>query len=140
MLHDLARGVQREDVDPGVVGVAGPGLMAVEHDEISLCDRTHELHSSSRMVPSHALEILDERVLAVTDVAVVLDVSLPHVPLDGCGRTALVEHQVVDAIAFLLFASSCSLVMRPPTLSLSPPFLYRTSRRPCQPTPSPGGK
>ena len=50
----------------------------------------------------HPLEVLDERLLAVADVRVVLDVLRTGVPLDRLARPAVVEHQVVEGLGGLL--------------------------------------
>src|SRR3954451_11277371 len=50
VLDDLAVGVEAEDVDAGVVVVAGPGLMAVQDDMVTLGNRANEPHPLARVV------------------------------------------------------------------------------------------
>ena len=86
MLDDLAVVVEPEDVDAGVLVVAGPGLVAVQDDEVALGDHPLELDSLARVLRRHPLEVVDERLLAVADLRVVLDVLGTGVALDGLAR------------------------------------------------------
>ena len=104
MLDDLAVGVDAEDVDAGVVVVAGPALVAMEDDEVAFGDRTLELDALARILARHLLEVVDERLLAVGDVRVVLDVLGARVALDRLARTAVVEHQLVERPGVALVA------------------------------------
>jgi len=79
VLDDPAVVVEAEDVDPGVVLVAGSVLEAVQHDEVSLGDGALELDALSRVLGRHALEVVDERLLPVADVRVVLGVMTADV-------------------------------------------------------------
>jgi len=62
--------VQPEDVDAGVVGVAGPALVTVPDDVVALGDSSLELDVLAGILGGHPLEVLDERLLAVADVRV----------------------------------------------------------------------
>jgi hypothetical protein len=68
----------------------------VEHDVVALGDRPHELDALARVLGGHAVEVVDEGLLAVSDVWVVLGVSLARISLDRFCRTAVVEHEVVE--------------------------------------------
>jgi hypothetical protein len=94
VLDDLAVGVETDDVDPGAVVVAGPAPVAVQDDEVVLGDRAQEPHLLAGGLPRHPVDV-DERRPAVADVRVVLGVRGTGAALDGLGRAALVEHQVV---------------------------------------------
>ena len=72
--------VEAEDVDAGPVRLAGPLLVAVEDDVAPLGDRPLHVHALAGMLARHPLEELDERLLAVGDAGVVLDVDVPDVP------------------------------------------------------------
>ena len=72
VFDDLAVAVEAEDVDARVVVIAGPVLKAVQHDVVAFCDGPLELDPLARILGGHALEVVDERLLAVTDAGVVL--------------------------------------------------------------------
>ena len=65
MLDDLAVVVETEDVHSGVVVVSGPGLAAVQDYMVGVSERTDDFHMLAGIVGSHALEVVDERLLAV---------------------------------------------------------------------------
>ena len=90
MLDDFAVAVETEDVDPGVVLVVRPGLVAVEHDVVVLGHGPLDLDPFAWVFRRHALEVVDERLLAVADVWIVLDVDVADVSLDRLGGLALV--------------------------------------------------
>ena len=96
MLNDLAILIEAEDIDPGPIVVAGPLLVTVQHNVISLCNDSFELHAFPRVLQRHAGKVLDERFLAVRYCGVVLDVQISSILLDGLLRLALIEHQVVE--------------------------------------------
>lgn len=64
--------VQTKDVDPGPILVAGPFLAAVQHDVVALRNGALEVHPLTWILPGHALEVLNERLLAIGDMRVVL--------------------------------------------------------------------
>lgn len=96
MLDDPVRVVEAEDVDAGVVIVARPMLVAVQHDQVTLDDRALDLDALAGVLRGHPIEVVDERLLAVGDVRVVLRVGVAGEPLDRLPRQASVEHQVVE--------------------------------------------
>jgi len=102
VLYDLAAVVEAEDVDAGIIFVAGPLLMAMQHDMVSLGDHALEVHALARILPGHPLEVLDERLLAIGHLGIVLSVGVCGVLLDGFSGLALVEHQVVERLDGLL--------------------------------------
>ena len=67
MLDDLAVVVDAEDVDASPVGVAGPLLITVQHDELPFRDRALELDALAGIVARGIFEIIDETLLAVGD-------------------------------------------------------------------------
>lgn len=67
MLDDPAVVIEAEDVDAGPVPVAGPLLPAVENDVVSLGNHAFEVNPLAWILARQALELLDERVLAVGD-------------------------------------------------------------------------
>ncbi len=83
--------LQAEDVDTGVVVIAGPDLVAVEHDEVALGDDPLELLALAWILARHAFEVVDEGLLRVPDVRVVLDADVAREPLDGLGGMAPVR-------------------------------------------------
>ena len=74
VLDDLSGIVESEDVDASVFVVARPGLVAMQNNEIVLCDRPFELNALAGVVRGHALEVLDERLLSIAHLRVVLGV------------------------------------------------------------------
>jgi hypothetical protein len=64
------------------------------------------VHALAGVLLRHSLEERDERLLAVGDVGIVLDVDVADVPAAGLRRPALVEQEVVEAIALCLLRSS----------------------------------
>ena len=86
VLHDLAVRVQPKNVNAGPVAIVRPMLMTVEDHEIAVGENPSKLDMLSRVVARHALEILDECVLAVRDGWVVLRVRVSDVPTNGFGR------------------------------------------------------
>ena len=97
MLHDLAVIVKPEAVDPRPVAVTGPFLVAVKDDVVPFGDHSLEVHALARIFLRHPHEVFDERLLAVTDPRIVLDVGVTGLPFNGLGWPALVEHKVVEA-------------------------------------------
>jgi hypothetical protein len=67
VLNDLAVAIEAEDIDCCVFEIAGLDLVAVDDDEVSLCDRALELDSLAGILRRHSLEILDERLPALRD-------------------------------------------------------------------------
>src|SRR5262245_57377252 len=98
MLDDLALVVEPEDVDSGPfgVGVPGPELPAMQHHVIALRYGALELDLLAGILARHALEVGDERFLAVGDLRVVLDVPRAGEALHRLARPGLVEHQVIE--------------------------------------------
>ena len=96
MLDDLAVVVEPEDVDAGIVVIARPVLEAVEHDEVTLGDGSLYLYPFARPLARHALEVVDEALLARGDMRVVLDIFAPNKALYGTPWIAVVEHLLVE--------------------------------------------
>ena len=96
MFHDPATVVEAEDVNPSPISVAGPLLMTMQHNETVLSDHAPEMYALTRIRLGHTLEVRDERLLAVGHLRIVLGVDIADVLVDGLGRPALVEHQVVE--------------------------------------------
>lgn len=61
-------------------------LMAVQHDEITVRENPPKLDTLSWVLARHALEILDECVLAIGHTWVVLDVGGSDLPANGLRR------------------------------------------------------
>ncbi|CAM5250732.1 NAD(P)-binding domain-containing protein OS=Streptomyces tendae OX=1932 GN=GUR47_18335 PE=4 SV=1 [Streptomyces tendae] len=97
VFNDLAVGVEAEDVDARVL-LVGPGLVAVQDDVVAVGEGTPVFDALARILGGHALEVVDERLLAVADVRVVLDVGVASVLVDGLCGAALIEHQVVERL------------------------------------------
>ena len=115
MLHDVSVLVEAEDVDPRVVTVPWPFLMAMEHNELTFGQRALEVHSLAGVRGAHALEVLDEGLLAVRNAGVVLDLDVANELVDRLPRAAFVEHQVIEGlgVSFVLLwvtAHVCSLL------------------------------
>lgn len=76
---ELAAGlVEAEDIDAGVL-LVGPGLVAVQDGVVAVGEGALVLNAFARVLGGHALEVVDERLLAVADVRVVLDVGVADV-------------------------------------------------------------
>ena len=71
VLDELAALVEPKDVDLCVVVVAGPALVTVEDAQVTFGNRPFELDALTGILSRHALEVLDERAFAVSDVGVV---------------------------------------------------------------------
>ena len=95
VLDDLSGIVESEDVDASVIVIARPGLVAMQNNEIALCDHPFELNALAGVVRGHALEVLDERLLSVAHSRVVLRVGVADIGFNGFSRPAPIEHQVV---------------------------------------------
>jgi hypothetical protein len=68
-------------VDAGPVAVmeAGPFLMAMQDHVVAFCKNALEVHPLVRILPGHFIEVCDERILAISDFRVVLDVDIANV-------------------------------------------------------------
>ena len=75
--------------------------------QIAFGDHPMELDELAGVLGGHPLEVLDEGLSPVADVRVVLPVLGADVPLDGLGRSALVEHQVVERDRVPLVPGEC---------------------------------
>lgn len=96
VFDNLAVVIQPEDVNPGPIAVAGPFLMTVQNDVIPLGDDAPEVGALAGIFPRHLREVLDEGLLPVGHRRVVLNIDIPNMLLDGLGRLALIEHQVIE--------------------------------------------
>jgi hypothetical protein len=96
VLDDLAVLIEAEDVDAGVFVVTGPDLVAMQNHIVVFGYHPLELDALAGIFVSHPDEVVDERLFAVGNLRVVLDVRCPGVPLDGFGGAILVEHEVVE--------------------------------------------
>jgi len=96
VFNDLSVGVETKNVDACVIAIARPVLVAVKNDEVALSDCPLKLHSLSRILDRHALEVIDKGLFAISDLRIVLNVGRPNVSLDGPTRLALVKHEVVE--------------------------------------------
>ncbi len=76
MLHDLAVGVEAENIDPRPVSVVRPVLIAVEHHVVAFGDHAPELDPLAGILLAHSNEIIDKCLLAVSDTRIVLDVNV----------------------------------------------------------------
>ena len=76
--------------------ITGPLLVAVKYHEIGFCDGSHELNPFPWVFRGQSFEILDERLLPISDLWIVLDVNLAGIFLDCFARPALIKHQVVE--------------------------------------------
>src|SRR3954469_6766001 len=76
VLNDLAVSVDTEDVDPGpiLIFVGGPLLMAGQHYEFSPGYNPCEVPPFARICTSHLLEVINERLLAIGNMGIVLNV------------------------------------------------------------------
>ena len=85
MFDYFAVAVQPEDVHPGVLQISGPGLVAVKDDKVAFCNDALEIDPLAGILGRHPLEVLDEGLLAVTNMRVVLGVGIAPVALDRLG-------------------------------------------------------
>jgi hypothetical protein len=67
----------------------------VQDYEVTLGDHAPNVDVLSGILPRHAFEIFDERVLTVRDHRIVLNICLADVAAHRLGRLGLVEHQIV---------------------------------------------
>jgi hypothetical protein len=109
--------VQPKNVDARPIAVARPLLIAVENDVVALGDYSFEMHPLAGILPRHPLKVGDERLFAVGDTGIVLDVDIARIFFDGFRWPALIEHQIVERLAFALFSSSCWAMREPARLS-----------------------
>jgi hypothetical protein len=106
MLNDLSVVIESEDVDtcPFAIFIGGPELLTMENNVIALGNRPFEIDALSRIFVRHLFEVLDERLFAVRDERIVLDVHVPGISLDGFGRFALIEQEIVERLRSVLVA------------------------------------
>jgi len=98
--HDLR--VEAENVNASPVAVVRPLLVTVENHVVAIANHPSELDSLAWVLGGHSVEVLDEGLLAICNHRIVLDVGVPYVFLNGLGRLALVEHEVVEGLRVLL--------------------------------------
>jgi hypothetical protein len=96
MLDDLADVVEPEDINSSPIAVAWPLLMAMQDNVVILGNRPLEVDAFSRVFLGHPRKVLDERLFAVGDVWIMLNVHIADVPLDRFGRLTSVEHQIIE--------------------------------------------
>ena len=90
MLDDLAVCIEAEDVDACVVVIAGPVLEAVQHHQVTLGHAATELDTLAWVLLCHAVEVVDEGLLAITNAGIVLDVlAPPYRSIASAGRHSL---------------------------------------------------
>jgi mRNA-degrading endonuclease toxin of MazEF toxin-antitoxin module len=99
VLDDLALRVNAEDIDACVLMIARPDLVTVQDHIVALAECALELDALARVLGCHAFEVIDEGLLAITDMRVVLDVGRAGVPGDGLSRTRLVKRPSSGATA-----------------------------------------
>jgi len=87
VLNDLAVLVEPEDVNPGVVTVTRPDLVAMQHDVVALGQGALDLDVLAGVLRGHAFEVVDEGLLAVANKRVVLSVDFVGVGGDRLGRS-----------------------------------------------------
>jgi hypothetical protein len=104
MLDDLPVRVEAEHVDARPRALSGPVLKTVQDDVIPFSDDAFELHTFAGILRGHAREVLDERLLAIADARIVLDVLGTGIPLDRVCRPTLIKHQVVKRLRIPLVA------------------------------------
>ena len=95
MFDNLAVIIETKDIDASIVVIARPMLVAVQDNMLPLCKGSLEGHTLTGIVGGHASEVIDERVLAVSDMRIVLDIDRSDIALDRFARPALVEHHVI---------------------------------------------
>ena len=81
----------------GVIVIPRPMLKAMQDNVVSFGHDPLELDTFARVLSRHALKVIDERLLAISDTGIVLDVDLTDELLIGVGGLALVEHQIVES-------------------------------------------
>jgi hypothetical protein len=91
VLDDLALRVNAEDIDACVLMIARPDLVTVQDHIVALAECALELDALARVLGCHAFEVIDEGLLAITDMRVVLDVGRAGVRGDGLSRMRLVK-------------------------------------------------
>lgn len=96
MLDDLSIAIESKDVYASPICMPGPLLVAMQNDEVILSQHPPELNALAGILSGHAFEILNERILAVSDHWIVLSVAGTDVSAHSFGRFALIEHQVVE--------------------------------------------
>ena len=81
--------------------ITWPNLVTVEHYEIGFCDRSLEVDLFPWVFRGYSLEVLDERLLPISDLEIVLDGNIAGLFLDCFAGLALIEHQVVKRLRVL---------------------------------------
>ena len=64
------------------------------------------MHSFAGILALHSEEVVDERLLAITDGRIVLRIGISGELLDRFGRLTLIEHEVVEGLRIALVAFS----------------------------------
>ena len=90
MLDDLTVSFQPKNVHPGIVFIAGPVLETVQDHEFIFSNDPLELHSFTRILARHSLEIVHKALLACRDTRVVLNVFGADVLGNGLTWEALI--------------------------------------------------
>ena len=102
MLQDLSFRIKPEYVDARPFAVTGPLLITMQDDLVTIGNDSLEVNPLFRILSRHALEIFDERFLAVPDPRIVLNVSLARIAFDCFSWLRLIEHQVIK-LGLILF-------------------------------------
>ncbi len=96
--------VEPENVDPRVIVAARPFLMAVQNHVVAFGDHAFEMRDLAGIFGGHPFEVIYERLLAIGDMRIVLNVDIAHELLDRAPRLTSIEHPVVegDGVGFVL--------------------------------------
>ena len=68
----------------------------MQDNVVSFGNRTLEVYSLSWILLCHPREVLNERLLAISNTWIMLDIHFPCVSLDRFGWLTLVEHQIIE--------------------------------------------
>ncbi len=99
VLDDLPPFVKSKNVDSSPIHVFArwPFLATVKDDEISFGYSPYESNGLSGILSRHTFEVFDKGSSPVSDMGIVLLVTVANIFLDSLCRFALVEHQFIKS-------------------------------------------
>jgi hypothetical protein len=102
MLYDFPVPIQPENVHASPIGIARPFLPRMKNHLVAFRERSHKMDALARVLLRHPLEVTDKSLLSIFNHRIVLPIAIANIPFNGFARSALVEHQIVEALSRFL--------------------------------------
>jgi hypothetical protein len=96
MFDDFPGIVKSENVDTCIIVAAGPNLVTMKNDKISLGDGPLEVGEFTGVITGHLLEVRNKGLAAVCHMGIVLDVFSTGISLNSIAGLTFVEHEVIE--------------------------------------------